>query len=191
MAVFSKVVLGIDPGTIRSGYGVLRGGGAGKVECLALGYKDLTKGRDDAHKLHLLTDLIEGLIRDYEVVDVAVERPFLGKNALSFLKLARAQGVIMASAGRLGCRVFEYSPNTVKKATTGNGLSTKEALQRSLELFLRIKITSYHGYQDATDALAIAFTHLMRGASDTIIHLGGKQNTHALWAAYLRKLKIK
>lgn len=193
MQVLPKVVLGIDPGTLRSGFGVVRGLGR-NLECVDFGYKDLRNCRDDAHKLEALAEWVCGLIKTYAVEEVAIERPFLGKNTHSFLKLARAQGAVMVSASSLGCKVFEYAPNTIKSASVGYGLSSKGAVVRSLEMMLKIKF-SEKPVLDASDALAVALTHLARQGRDLQIlsntqgSRSGRKNTRALWSAYVRKLQ--
>lgn len=184
----AKVVLGIDPGTVRSGYGVLRGRGS-ELECLALGHKDLRKCVDDAHKLAVLADWVAELIQSYKVEELAIECPFLGRNARSFMKLARAQGVVMAAASRLGCRVFEYAPATVKSASVGHGLSSKQAVWRSLELRLKIKLDQAQ-YQDASDALAVAMTHLARRDWGLDTRSRRRKNSRALWKNYVQQLGL-
>lgn len=180
----SKVLLGIDPGTVRSGYGVLRVSGS-VVECLAFGYEDLRICRDDSHRLEVLWFLVVDLVGRYGVSEVAIECPFLGCNARSFLKLSRAQGVVMASASSLGCGVFEYSPSTVKRATVGYGFGTKAGLARGLELLLKIKISTKQ--YDATDALAVAFTHFVRGGRG-FVESGVRGGSRARWSAYVKGL---
>lgn len=152
----SKIILGIDPGTIVMGYGLIavRGHTASLIE---LGVLKPGKVKDSYKKLQLIFNTVSGLITKYQPTDFAIEAPFFGKNVQSMLKLGRAQGVAIAAAMRHGLEVTEYSPKKVKQSITGNGNAGKEQVMKMLQTILSFKDSPK--YFDATDALAVALCH--------------------------------
>lgn len=152
----SKIILGIDPGTIVMGYGLVKVDG-NKISLLDLGVLKPGKTKDNYKKLQLIFNTVSGLITKYNPTDFAIEAPFFGKNVQSMLKLGRAQGVAIAAAMRHGLEVTEYSPKKVKQSVTGNGNADKEQVKRMLQTILSFKESPK--YLDATDALAVALCH--------------------------------
>lgn len=151
-----KIILGIDPGTIVMGYGLITITG-NKVTLLELGVLKPGKVKDNYKKLQLIFNTVSGLITKYQPTDFAIEAPFFGKNVQSMLKLGRAQGVAIAAAMRHGLEVTEYSPKKVKQSITGNGNADKEQVMKMLQTLLSFKSNSRQ--YDATDALAVALCH--------------------------------
>lgn len=152
----TKIILGIDPGTIVMGYGLVKVIGS-KAELLDLGVLKPGKLKDPYKRLQLIFNTVSGLITQYKPSDFAIEAPFFGKNVQSMLKLGRAQGVAIAAAMRHGLEVTEYSPKKVKQAVTGNGNASKEQVMKMLQILLSFKDSPAHF--DATDALAVAVCH--------------------------------
>jgi crossover junction endodeoxyribonuclease RuvC len=152
----SKIILGIDPGTVVMGYGLLQVQGK-EVSLLDLGVLKPGKIKDNYKRLQLIFNTVSGLITQYKPSDFAIEAPFFGKNVQSMLKLGRAQGVAIAAAMRHGLEVTEYSPKKVKQAVTGNGNASKEQVLKMLQGLLSFKESPK--YYDATDALAVALCH--------------------------------
>jgi crossover junction endodeoxyribonuclease RuvC len=151
-----KIILGIDPGTLIMGYGLISVNG-NMVTLLELGVLKPGKAKDGYKKLQLIFNTVSGLITKYQPTDFAIEAPFFGKNVQSMLKLGRAQGVAIAAAMRHGLEVTEYSPKKVKQSITGNGNADKEQVMKMCQTILCFKETSKH--YDATDALAVALCH--------------------------------
>ena len=151
-----KIILGIDPGTIVMGYGLITVKG-NEVNLLELGVLKPGNVKDGYKKLQLLFNTVSGLITKYQPTDFAIEAPFFGKNVQSMLKLGRAQGVAIAAAMRHGLEVTEYSPKKVKQSITGNGNADKEQVMKMLQTLLSFKESPKH--YDATDALAVALCH--------------------------------
>lgn len=150
-----KVLLGIDPGTIFTGYGIINIiGKTPKVE--NYGYIDLSKIEDHYERLKMIFKRVVQLIEEYKVNELAIEAPFFGKNVQSMLKLGRAQGVAIAAALSKEIDVFEYSPRKIKMAVTGNGNASKEQVAVFLKNTLNIEIPEK---LDATDGLAVAVCH--------------------------------
>ena len=152
----AKIILGIDPGTIVMGYGLITIHN-NKVSLLELGVLKPGKVKDGYKKLQLIFNTVSGLITKYQPTDFAIEAPFFGKNVQSMLKLGRAQGVAIAAAMRHGLEVTEYSPKKVKQSITGNGNADKEQVMKMLQTLLSFKESPKH--YDATDALAVALCH--------------------------------
>jgi crossover junction endodeoxyribonuclease RuvC len=151
-----KIILGIDPGTIVMGYGLITIKG-NQASLLELGVLKPGNVKDSYKKLQLIFNTVSGLITKYEPSDFAIEAPFFGKNVQSMLKLGRAQGVAIAAAMRHGLDVTEYSPKKVKQSITGNGNADKEQVMKMLQTILSFKESPKH--YDATDALAVALCH--------------------------------
>jgi crossover junction endodeoxyribonuclease RuvC len=152
----SKIILGIDPGTIVMGYGLITVTG-NAISLLELGVLKPGNTKDSYKKLQLIYNTVSGLIIKYQPTDFAIEAPFFGKNVQSMLKLGRAQGVAIAAAMRHGLEVVEYSPKKVKQSVTGNGNAGKEQVMKMLQTLLSFKENPKH--YDATDALAVAVCH--------------------------------
>jgi crossover junction endodeoxyribonuclease RuvC len=152
----SKIILGIDPGTIVMGYGLITIKGS-EASLLELGVLKPGNIKDTYKKLQLIFNTVSGLITKYQPTDFAIEAPFFGKNVQSMLKLGRAQGVAIAAAMRHGLEVTEYSPKKVKQSITGNGNADKEQVMKMLQSLLNFKETPKQF--DATDALAVALCH--------------------------------
>lgn len=155
----TKIILGIDPGTVVMGYGIIRVQGQ-QVSLLDLGVLKPGKAKDGIKRLQIIHVTISGLIRKYKPTEFAIEAPFFGKNVQSMLKLGRAQGVAMAAALQYGLPVSEYAPKKVKQSVTGNGNATKEQVARMLQTIFRID--EKPELFDATDALAVAFCHQLQ-----------------------------
>lgn len=152
----SKIILGIDPGTIVMGYGLITIQG-NNVSLLELGVLKPGKVKDGYKRLQLIFNTVSGLITRYQPTDFAIEAPFFGKNVQSMLKLGRAQGVAIAAAMRHGLEVTEYSPKKVKQSITGNGNADKHQVMKMLQSLLAF--TETPKLLDATDALAVALCH--------------------------------
>jgi len=158
----AKIILGIDPGTIVMGYGLITVQG-NNVSLLELGVLKPGNVKDSYKKLQLIFNTVSGLITKYQPTDFAIEAPFFGKNVQSMLKLGRAQGVAIAAAMRHGLEVTEYSPKKVKQSITGNGNADKEQVMKMLQTLLAFKESPKH--YDATDALAVAMCHHFQSTS--------------------------
>ncbi|MFN8242788.1 MAG: crossover junction endodeoxyribonuclease RuvC [Ferruginibacter sp.] len=154
-----SIILGIDPGTLIMGYGLVQVSG-NTLSFLDMGVLKPGKVKDNYKKLQLIFNTVSGLITRYQPDAFAIEAPFFGKNVQSMLKLGRAQGVAIAAAMRHGLEVTEYSPKKVKQAVTGNGNAGKEQVMKMLQHLLAFKEDPKHF--DATDALAVAVCHSLQ-----------------------------
>ncbi len=154
-------MLGIDPGTIVMGYGVLRITN-NKPLLEAMGVLQLNKYEDHYLRLRKIFERVLSLIDQYHPDELAIEAPFFGKNVQSMLKLGRAQGVAMAAALERDIPIFEYAPLKIKMAITGNGNASKEQVAGMLQRILHIPETSMLPQLDATDGLAAAVCHFFQ-----------------------------
>lgn len=155
-----KIILGIDPGTVVMGYGIIKVT-KNKLELVQFGVIHLSKYDNHALKLKKIFERVSSLIRDYAPDEVALEAPFFGKNVQSMLKLGRAQGVAMAAALHHEIPITEYAPLKVKQSVTGKGKASKEQVAGMIMKLLNIQ--ELPKLLDATDALAVALCHHFQG----------------------------
>lgn len=158
-----KIILGIDPGTMVMGYGVIKEVGK-NMELLTMGVINLKKLDNQALKLKKIFERVLEIVNEYHPDELAIEAPFFGKNVQSMLKLGRAQGVAMAAALYRDIPIFEYSPKTIKQTITGNGNATKEQVAKMLHFML--KFDEDPEFFDATDAVAAAVCHAIDKGKD-------------------------
>jgi crossover junction endodeoxyribonuclease RuvC len=151
-----KIILGIDPGTNLTGYGLLKVNGS-KLEVLSLGIISLQKIKDPYLKLQRIFSRVLSLVDEFHPDELAIEAPFYGKNVQSMLKLGRAQGVAMAAALYRSVPIHEYAPRKIKMAITGQGNASKEQVAGMLVSILKLK--ELPDLPDATDGLAAAVCH--------------------------------
>jgi crossover junction endodeoxyribonuclease RuvC len=175
-----KVIMGVDPGTNFTGYGIITIRGK-EILCEAIGYIDLSKMTDTYQKLRHIFERVSGIIEAYHPHEVAFESPFYGENVQSMLKLGRAQGVAMAAALTQGLPVFEYAPRKVKAAITGNGAASKE--QVASLLCRQLKIKQFPTNLDSTDGLAVAVCHYYESSSP----LAGGGGSVKSWKEFVAK----
>lgn len=175
--------MGIDPGTIVMGYGLIRVEGA-QVSMLALGVIHLDKMEDHYLRLKRIYDRVSGLIEEYRPDELAIEAPFYGKNVQSMLKLGRAQGVAMAAALSYGIPITEYVPMRIKQAITGSGAASKEQVAGMLQRYLRIPAQSMPRELDATDGLAAALCHHFLTSSPGT---RGSQGATKSWSDFVKQ----
>lgn len=152
----AKIILGIDPGTLLMGYGIIEVNG-NQVTMKIMQALKLSSKKDNYERLQSIHEKVDELIRKFRPHEFAIEAPFFGKNVQSMLKLGRAQGVAIAAAISAGLPVTEYSPKKVKQSVTGNGNADKEQVWKMLRQLLSLK-EEPQSY-DATDALAVAVCH--------------------------------
>jgi crossover junction endodeoxyribonuclease RuvC len=148
------VVLGLDPGSLITGYAV--------IECVGDRTQYLLCGSIRARGAELpsrLADIFRGvsdLASEWKPQEVAIERVFMHRNADSALKLGQARGAALCGALSGAPTVFEYSPREVKQAVVGTGAAQKDQVQLMVKQLLKIPATLD---PDAADALAIALCH--------------------------------
>lgn len=152
-----RIILGIDPGTSVTGYGLIKC--CGQVpQLITIGAIDLGKTDDHYLKLKRIFETTIKIIEEYHPDELAIEAPFFGKNVQSMLKLGRAQGAAISAALSRSLPIFEYAPRKIKMSITGQGAASKEQVASMLMSILRFRIDDKMKL-DATDGLAAALCH--------------------------------
>ena len=177
MKSYQKIILGIDPGTVLMGYGLI-GIQDSKPELIIMGTVELKKIKDPYLKLKLIFERTLHLIDEYKPDELAIESPFLGKNPQSMLKLGRAQGAAIAACLQREITVNEYAPLKIKQSITGNGLAHKEQVAKMLQA--ELNFAEIPKDLDATDGLAAAMCHFYQGKN---LNSGSKANS---WKTFIK-----
>jgi len=151
-------ILGIDPGSRVTGYGIVEEEG-GSLKAVAFGTIKTHKQKTFPGRLRVIYEGLESVILKYNPTAASVETLFFAKNVNSAIKLGQARGAAITAVVNYDLNVFEYSPTAVKQAIVGYGRSEKEQVQRMVFMMLGIKDKKKRSL-DATDALAIAICHL-------------------------------
>ena len=150
------IILGIDPGSRVSGYGVIKLN-QNKFSYLASGIIKPELGEDFFSRLPSIYSKFQDVMDSQRIDCVAIESLIHVKNVVSLSKLAQARGAMLSCVAKNGAKVFEYSPNKVKSSVAGYGHADKVMIHLSVERILKTKIEC--ASHDESDALAIAITH--------------------------------
>ena len=156
------LVLGIDPGTAVTGFGVVIRRGDGVVSLVECGVIRTSPRQPLPVRIHEIYNEIVGLIERHRPVAASVEDVFLGKNARSALTLGHARGAILLAAAHGELQIAEYSPAEIKKAVVGTGSATKDQVAFMVQRHLRLKTPPSPA--DAADGVAAALCHCLVGA---------------------------
>lgn len=154
------IILGIDPGSQTTGYGVLESDGRSR-KVLALGCLKARPGVSLSVRLNVIHSGLKNVLEQYKPDEVAVEATFYGKNVHSALVMGHARGVCLLAVEQAGCKLFEYSPLEVKKSVVGQGRAGKGQVGFMIRAMLGLR---GNPPEDAADALAVAICHLQRRA---------------------------
>lgn len=160
-----QIILGIDPGTRITGYGVIDE----EKRPLDFGCIRPPAKLSLPERYRILFEGVEALIVQHGPTAVAIESQFVLKNAQSAIKLGMAKGMVLLAAARKGIAVHEYAPKQAKLAVTGTGQASKVQVQRMIQVLLRLP--SLPQPEDAADALALAICcahHLARVSTQSI-----------------------
>ncbi len=153
-------ILGIDPGSIKTGYGVIESNGQ-QSRYIASGYLKLP-ANELANKLGEIFSHLSTIISEHQPEHMAIEQVFLSRNAASALKLGHARGAAMTAGVHADLKIFEYSARSVKQSTVGYGAASKEQIQHMILRLLNIRKVLQ---EDEADALAVALCHAHTGLS--------------------------
>jgi crossover junction endodeoxyribonuclease RuvC len=145
-----KIILGIDPGTRVTGYGVINE----ESSPLDFGCIRPPPKLELGQKYKILFESIEALIEKYKPHAIAVESQFVLKNAQSAIKLGMAKGMVYLAAARHSIELYEFAPKKAKLAVVGNGTASKYQVQKMIQTLLRLPTPPEP--EDAADALALA-----------------------------------
>ena len=164
------VILGIDPGTRFAGFGVLKKDGS-KVQLIDHGCLILKPSDSLVDRVGIFHSFFEKKIITLQITDIALETPFLGKNAQNFLKLGYLRGILYLLAHVHHSVLHEFSPSQVKQALTGFGGASKDQLATIiLRLFPQLNNHTMPLRLDITDAIAVTLCGLWHKQKSTIFH---------------------
>lgn len=172
------LVLGLDPSTTSTGYGLVDGDGRRAATFVDCGCIRPPRNVTFDRRLQVLFDGVNEVLQTHKPDAVAIEGSFYGKDADAAAKLGEARGVLRLAVTLTGIESVVYSPAEIKKALTGNGQATKESVQYMVAQTLKMK--KLPTPLDASDALAIALCHLQRPASSSSEERGRKPEVEAL-----------
>ena len=150
-----SIILGIDPGSRITGYGLIHAKPNNQYTFIACGCVRIEK-ETLGNKLKRIHEVIAELVQTFAPVEAAVEQIFFHENPGTALKLGQARGAAIAAAALHGLSIHEYTARQVKKSIVGYGAAAKEQMQHMIQILLNLKEKPQ---VDAADALAIALCH--------------------------------
>jgi len=165
-------ILGIDPGTVVMGYGVIEAEND-KTTLVESDALTVTERSPIGERLSYMYHRLLEIISQYQPDAVAIEQPFMAKNVKAALAVGRAQAIAILAAADKGIPTFEYTPAQVKQRVTNYGASTKEQVQEMVKL--QLNLTEVPQPNDAADALAVALCHLHETRIESLLAQGDKQ----------------
>jgi len=162
-------ILGIDPGSQITGFGVLDVAGQ-KTRAVAWG-SIRTQG-DHTERLKKIFTSVADVVREHSPSEIAIEKVFLSRNADSALKLGQARAAAICATFEIGLPIFEYSARHIKKAVVGRGAAEKDQVQRMVQMILGVREAIA---ADAADALAAAICHANERSVHGLLHAAARE----------------
>jgi crossover junction endodeoxyribonuclease RuvC len=159
-------ILGIDPGTVVMGYGVIESDGDA-ITLVDFGAIKAPEKAEIGERLSLLFNQLTKVIKKHRPDTVAVEAPFFSKNVHSAIAIGQAQAIAILAASNCRLPVHEYPPAKVKQAVAGYGTADKEQVQEMVRLQLGLQKAPHP--TDASDALAVAICHVQETRLENIV----------------------
>lgn len=153
----TQTILGLDPGIGRTGFAVLHGSLA-NPKLITFGCIETSLKSSHHERLNKLSLAVKKLLTRYQPQGVALERLYFSTNVKTALKVAEARGAITLTISHFGCPLYEFSPQEVKIAATGQGRADKKQIQKMLKLMFKLKEPPKP--DDAADAVAVALCGL-------------------------------
>lgn len=151
------IVVGIDPGLAKVGYGVLSRANR-HLTPLAFGCIETDSAKSHSQRLREIYDQISLIFDEYSPAWIAVEQLFFSRNVTSAMHVSEARGVLLLAAEQRGIAIAEYTPNQIKQAVTGSGRADKRQVQEMMQRLLRLQ--EIPRPDDAADGLAVALCHM-------------------------------
>jgi crossover junction endodeoxyribonuclease RuvC len=150
------VIIGIDPGTLKTGYGIIEVSGA---IYRAIDYGCIVPPAKEklSQRYLIIFESLCTLLQHHLPTALSVETQYVHKNVQSALKLGQARGLAILAAKQQGIAIYEYAPSKAKKAVVGKGSASKEQVQAMVQMLLQLKAPPHP--HDAADALALALCH--------------------------------
>jgi crossover junction endodeoxyribonuclease RuvC len=165
------LIIGIDPGTARTGFGIISEDQSGDLTALAFGVIETPKVDSDEHRLQTIYKEINKLLDLHRPEKAAVEKLFFQKNVTNAISVGQARGVILLALANQKIPIYEFTPNEVKLAVTGYGGAKKNQVQIMVMELLKLK--EIPNQDDAADALAIAICQAHSTGIERLITSGG------------------
>ena len=153
------IILGIDPGTAATGYGIIETK-KGKHKALGYGCIKTTPKTHYPQRLKIIYEEVGRIIKEYSPDIVAIEQLFFARNVVTAFSVGQAQGVVFLAAANAGLDVVKYPPLQIKRILTGQGRAEKSKVQKRVKRLLKLK--KIPRPVDASDALAVALCHILR-----------------------------
>ncbi len=150
------IILGVDPGTAITGYGVLQSDGDA-LKMIAYGTITTPSTWKMPRRLEAIHRELAALIAQHQPTDAVIEKLFFSKNVRTALSVGQARGVALLAAAQAGLTIHEYTPLEIKQAVVGYGRAEKTQIQQMVKLLLQLDFVPQP--DDAADALAIAICH--------------------------------
>jgi crossover junction endodeoxyribonuclease RuvC len=151
-------ILGVDPGTVNLGYGVLEG--EEEIHMVDCGVVDVSARLPMEERLRALYSELSKIIARHKPGEVAIEEPFIGHNVRSAFAIGKAQAIAILAAANQGLPIYYYSPAEVKKQITSYGRSDKQQVQEMVRV--QLGLSELPQPSDAADALAVAMCHMQQ-----------------------------
>jgi len=165
-------VLGIDPGTVTMGYGVVEETG-NSLKVIVYGVIEAPPRSPIGERLCFIYEKLQKLVKQHKPDITAIEQPFVAKNVKSALAIGRSQAIAILAASNRGIPVFEYTPAQVKQRVSNYGGSSKEQIQEMVKL--QLGLVAVPEPNDAADALAVALCHLSENRLTQLLQRGIRQ----------------
>ena len=162
-------ILGIDPGTATTGFGVIETNGSDKFVLIDFGLVQTDKDLPRGQRLELIYSGISNIIRKHTPEVVAIERLFFATNALTAIAVGQATGVILLAIHHYHLPVFDYAPMQVKNVVGGSGKADKILMKQTVKRLFKIRETKgmRTHFDNSADALAIAVCHARKSVAAT------------------------
>jgi crossover junction endodeoxyribonuclease RuvC len=170
------IILGVDPGTNLTGFGIIRQNGSG-FSLIKNGLIKLSSKNSLPDKLVIIYDELVNLIKIYKPDEFALETAFYGKNVQSAMKIGYARGAAILASAHCKIPMSEYSPREIKKSVVGKGAASKEQVSFMIKTLLCVKEKKMK--YDESDALAVALCHAFR--------MGNKKNQGKTWKSFVEQ----
>ena len=159
-------ILGVDPGTVIMGYGVIESTGD-EIALVDYGAINSPSRSPIGERLNYLYSRLSEIISRYQPDAVAIEQPFMAKNVKSALAVGKAQAVAILAAANREIAIYEYTPAEIKQRVADYGASSKEQIQEMVKL--QLGLSEVPQPSDAADALAVAICHLSEIHLDSLL----------------------
>lgn len=165
---YNRRILGIDPGTIKFGYALIKQDGS-KYTLITKGILNLQSINDQVLKNKKIFDFLTETLDKYLFDEMAIEQPVYGKDPQAMIKLGRVLGCCIAFACSKDISITEYLPKTIKKSVTGNGNASKQQVAYMVSSILKIPVEANSKTYDDTDAVGVALCHAFNLSGEPVM----------------------